>query len=412
IIQVGRKVYKNYAVGLRKAKDYKGAVHKELVEKEIAERLPSPSWAELLSGFSWVFNLREGNGELIYPDREEGELICAVKKGIPDWPEPTQWDEESVILKWNYQFTENYLKQSELDKIRLTAPDILLWLGEEPSDVVRVLEEMSLPILEYDKRVHTDLREGNPHDTETHVTIIGDFSAPGREVQRWTTECQQIINKKGWTHYDGPANAISINQSIYNLTGPAITNLYATGKEYSRRLMRKVPPPLHVFPGEKIARKYELEIFNRFQKPIEELHPLVVSALEDELLVKNFAFGLVFDIIEKDTIFDDDTGDRKPILKISDVKLPPEHVEAILKLRIPPDNEAIQYAAAARTLHQAVLEKRKNVAKESYVDLLGEKTKAIVDQLEKSELPKTEAEISKVFLIILEKELESLLTLR
>ncbi|GFP26362.1 hypothetical protein HKBW3S25_01889, partial [Candidatus Hakubella thermalkaliphila] len=55
---------------------------------------------------------------------------------------------------------------------------------------------------------------------------------------------------------------------------------------------------------------------------------------------------------------------------------------------------------------------RKNVAKESYVDLLGEKTKAIVDQLEKSELPKTEAEISKVFLIILEKELESLLTLR
>ncbi|GFP26298.1 hypothetical protein HKBW3S25_01789, partial [Candidatus Hakubella thermalkaliphila] len=91
---------------------------------------------------------------------------------------------------------------------------------------------------------------------------------------------------------------------------------------------------------------------------------------------------------------------------------PPEHVEAILKLRIPPDNEAIQYAAAARTLHQAVLDKRKNVAKESYVDLLGEKTKAIVDQLEKSELPKTEAEISKVFLIILEKELESLLTLR
>ncbi|GFP20658.1 hypothetical protein HKBW3S03_02161, partial [Candidatus Hakubella thermalkaliphila] len=85
-------------------------------------RLPSPSWAELLSGFSWVFNLREGNGELIYPDREEGELICAVKKGIPDWPEPTQWDDESVILKWNYQFTENYLKQSELDKIRLTAP--------------------------------------------------------------------------------------------------------------------------------------------------------------------------------------------------------------------------------------------------------------------------------------------------
>ncbi|GFP26438.1 hypothetical protein HKBW3S25_01931, partial [Candidatus Hakubella thermalkaliphila] len=87
-----------------------GAVHKELVEKEIAERLPSPSWAELLSGFSWVFNLREGNGELIYPDRKEGELICAVKKGIPDWPEPTQWDDESVILTWNYQFTENYLK--------------------------------------------------------------------------------------------------------------------------------------------------------------------------------------------------------------------------------------------------------------------------------------------------------------
>ncbi|GFP34177.1 hypothetical protein HKBW3S42_02517, partial [Candidatus Hakubella thermalkaliphila] len=65
------------------------------------------------------------------------------------------------------------------------------WLGEEPSDVVRVLEERSLPILEYDKRVHTDLREGNPHDTETHVTIIGDFSAPGRAGQRWTAECRE-----------------------------------------------------------------------------------------------------------------------------------------------------------------------------------------------------------------------------
>ncbi|GFP26363.1 hypothetical protein HKBW3S25_01855, partial [Candidatus Hakubella thermalkaliphila] len=45
---------------------------------------------------------------------------------------------------------------------------------------------------------------------------------------------------------------------------------------------------------------------------------------------------------------------------------------------------------------------RKNVAKESYVDLLGEKTKAIVDQPGKGELTKTEAEVSKVFLIILE----------
>jgi hypothetical protein len=208
----------------------------------------------------------------------------------------------------------------------------------------------------------------------------------------------------------GSSHEITIIQSIYNLAAPAITNLINNKDEYLRRLLNNAPPPLHVFRPEKIAFKYENLISNRFKIKHQELHPLITTILENELLIKNFIFGQIFEIISlKETL--DKSGNKINFWELEGINLPAMPVEAILQLYFPPDDKAIAYSDAVNKLNKLVGEMRLNKSKldkDGYKKLLKENLNKMESEISNSNISDLEKDLKRIFIIILEEELKSL----
>jgi hypothetical protein len=400
--------------------NYTGNDEKKLREKEIVEKLPRINWAELLEGFSWAFNIKdEEKGILQYPNYNEGELVCLVSKGIPEWPSPDRWDDEKYILTWNYQFIENYLKLALLNDISIGVIDILMWQDKEPDDIINFLGEKSLPFLDYEDNTHINIaNKSNPKSSQIEYSriISGDFSASSPYLKKWIDDFKNIINQNGWQISGGSAKEVAVIQFRHNLVPKAMPNLMNNREEYVKRMENREPPPLHVLPGQKRAFKYEVDISKEFNEPIEELHPLVVTLLEEEKLVRYFILGILFELIREETESDSRTGSPKNVLKLQDLELeeadikePFSFAKAIANLRFPPNNQVPLYKNALNKFDEEITQKRNERLKNKneYKALLNSK----IDEL-KTELGKLNSklakDIRKVFIVMLEEELNSL----
>lgn len=394
---------------MEQVRKYAGQDSRALIEKEISSKLPSPSWADLLRSFSWDFNLPR-DGRLPYPNHLEGELVCTVASGLPDWPSPDRWADEEAILTWNYQLTENFLRLGQLSELELTASDVLMWLRRGPASVIADLELKSSPMLDYDLSKHNDLGNFRVFDKESRFVLAGDFAAPGPLLKKWNDTFCDICNNKGYTMVMDPSNEISLSQVVHNLAAKAIPGLMGTREEYLRRLEGKIPPPLHVFRGEKAAYVYEKAISRRFKTEFDELDPSVITALEDELLVKNFVFGQIFGHLKEEEKLDS-AGNRTKVLKMEDLELPVAPLAAILKLFFPPEGESVKYAYAIQELDQAVRRERMERVKKDksgYEALLKAARGKLESGIKQTSLSKGESDLKKTFVIILGSELESI----
>jgi len=393
------------------AVNYTGYEEKELRKKEIVQKLPSPSWAELVNGFSWVFNVKDERGNLPYPDYEESEPVCTLPEGMPKWPKSEQWKDEDFILTWNYQFTENYLILGHLGDIdRITVIDMLLWMGEDAPDIISELESKAMPMLQYDGNKDTDLgKEYRVFNKEKRIILSGNFTPSTERGRALANQIRELANNKGYSLATGVDNQLSLTCCEYNLFASAMENLMVTRDEYLRRLKDKVPPPLHVFKGERIAYEYEFKISDYFKTPFEELHPVIICALEDELLVKNFIFGQIFGLIrEKEEIIE---GNKETFLVMDnekiELKLPFSPVQAINRLRFPKEEEIELSKAFINELNKQVSNLRLSKDRNEYISLLEASIKRYEKILSSADT-KIDSDLIKLSIIILKDELDEL----
>ncbi len=287
--------------------------------KEIINKVPHRKWASFLSGFNWTFNNPDENCNLSSEINSSNALFCLVDSGMPGFPIHSAEENKEKSQNWSYKLVEYFINHQDLNKLdNISAFEVLMLHQANPGDTLSRLQERSALMLSYDETKEGELRNKGycNHPPANHFSIIADFGYTGNQ-----TELKAFIdtfsnNMNNPNHKGSIAVADERNKpseivflsSRFCLPAPAMRNLYETKSEYLRRMDSNIPPPLHLFKGEKEAYKYETQIAEYFQTDHEELHPQVVSNLEKEVIVQGenmpfiqcFLWSNILGIIKKE----------------------------------------------------------------------------------------------------------------
>jgi len=385
--------------------------------REIIDNIPNPQWSDILKGFTWKFNLRDEKGELPSSRHREGDLICFVEARMPEFPKKEDWSREEYINTWNYKLVEYYLthhRLNELDKI--TAFQILMLRGDNPKEVLEKLKRNSQIMLFINENKLETLKDSGycAHPPEDHYYIVADFDVGAGENQKqlkgWIEEFEkEIENFKEKEITKVPSkqkpHEIIFNTSKYSIPASAIYYLMETKKEYKRRMEGKLPPPLHLFIGEKNAFRYEMEIVEKFGTDYEELHPTVVSVLENEELVKDILFAKIFALIPPTTEEKIDTdGQMRKCLTIKErdffaktVGKPVYLIDVIYQLLFPPEGKEQDYKNLIEDIKSDLKDKKPTS------EMINNEIEILTKKIADPELPKKEKDLYKIWIIMLEK---------
>jgi hypothetical protein len=397
---------------IKETKDIESLSELEKRIKEIIDNIPNPEWSYILKGFTWKFNLPEK--ENFSPRYPEGDLVCFVEAGMPEFPKREDWSREEYISTWNYKLVEYYLthhRLNELDKI--TAFQILMLRGDDPKKVAEKLKEKSQIILSIDEGKLSTLKEEGyaPYSPEDHYYIIADFGVGENQekLKKWVEEFEEAakafnaksIPKKEKRH------EIVFTTSKYSIPASAIHNLMNTKEEYLRRMKEGVPPPLHLFIGEKNAFRYEMKIAKIFGTSYEELHPTVVSVLEDEELVKDILLAKICAVIPSK--FEDKTASDKQVKKCLTIKgkdffaegsdEPVYFIDVIYELLFPPEGKEEDYKNLVEDIKSELENKRITS------EMIEKEINTLKENISAPDLPKKEKDLYKIWYIML-KELQ------
>ncbi len=386
--------------------------------KEILHNIPNPSWAEVVGGFTWNFNLPDKNGKVPYPRHPNGGLVLAVPSGMPDFPGRSEWSREDYVRTWNYELVRFYLtyhRLSELDKISVV--QILMLKQHEPRAVLERLKERSVIMLFCDER-KLDTLKGKiapAFAQESHYFITGDFGCQQKgqpKLQRWLNEFARNMNavaEEQITEVDTKQkpNEIVFTTAKYCLPAPVMMNLASTEAVYLTRMRNKVPPPLHIFKGEKSAFRYETKIQQMFRSRYEKLHPQVVSILEDKTVVGRVLWAKVLGFARKEKgEIDPDTHQRRSYLLMGSEKFRNTNCfcDAIYELIYPPDEKENEYRNLLEDLKKQINEALHQKDEAERDTLKRQTSKELRDTVSKGKLPRREADLYKVWTAMLKEE--------
>ncbi len=385
--------------------------------KELLPAIPHPRWSDILKGFTWQFNQEKGKG-YHSPKHPIGDLVCFVESEMPDFPTREEWERKEYINTWNYKLVEYYLtyhKLNELDNI--SAFGILMLRGDEPEEVLDKLKRNSEKILFVDEgRVNSLIdEEYSAFKREFYYFITADFGYKSQPtLEKWISSFNEKINalgEKGITKVDTKEkpHEIIFTKSEFCIPSSAIINLANSEGAYRQRMRKKIPPPLHLFKGEKEAFKYEEKIEKRFKTGYEKLHPQVVSLLEKDELVRLFLLADSLNLIKPQE--KSRTQEKRCYYKIGNGKFYgkegrfPFVSDVLYELIYPPEEKATMDKNLMETLGKEVNTEWSKKDEERRKDVIKTQVRKLESELKK-DLPKKEKDLYKVWIVMLEEELQ------
>jgi hypothetical protein len=192
----------------------------------------------------------------------------------------------------------------------------------------------------------------------------------------------------------------------------AMNSLVETKKEYQNRMIKDTPPPIHVFPAEKKAFDFEQSIAEKYGRPIKELHPAVVSSLEDQPVVIDVLLGSVFGLVCMAEKEDPDTRKMLKQLRISDEWFKSTYIETLLDLIFPSDEDRrLRHSKVLGELSKKVHEMRGEYRRDKvseYQKSLQGKQEEFRKLKEEKDITSAERDLMDVFVLMLEEEYKSL----
>ncbi len=388
----------------------------EIGLKEIIHKIPHRQWADFLKGFSWEFNLPDENGKLLTDKHLPGELICLVDAAMPDFPAKDKKEQHESVRTWNYKLIEYYLTEHKLNELeRISAFEILMLRQDNPENVLDELKRKSALMLFYNDTKEKELiNEGYAsHQPENHFFILGDFGCQANQpiLGEWLSSFKDKMytptKKESITIADEKdrRGEVVFLTSKFCLPAPAMVNLINSRQEYYKRLEKNLPPPLHIFKGEKEAFKYETSIAKIFRTGIEELHPQVLTILEDEIFVRNILWANLLNIIwkEEDVL----TGVKRYYFLLTDKEVLSEgkdwplFCDLMYDLIYTTEENERKAKNIIEDLNEEVKNKLKDMSRNDIIRLKNEKAEEYKNIVKNEDLPKREKDIYKIWTVIL-----------
>ena len=260
---------------------------KDEVETALDQKLPHPDFPTILRNFNWMFD---------HPDAGQDKLTCTLPAEFAPWD-----DLRERPLQWNYNFINNFLEKGQFHTIdNISIMDILAWKGINPDDFARELIRKSAPLSEFSstEQQRGALGEGDQRVTSDWMKVfaksVGD--EPGRSfVQRLQ---KRFVDYR--EHDD--SHQIIIYQARHFIRMRGFPNLLSTETTYRSGVNRKEPAPLHIFLAEKNAARYEEKMGEILNEEVRCLHPEVVNLLEHDDWVRDFTYGVLYQIIPRRSV--------------------------------------------------------------------------------------------------------------
>jgi hypothetical protein len=388
--------------------------------KEVIDNIPHSRWSEFLEGFTWGFNLPDRNGTLPSDKHDEGALMCFVSADLPNFPARNEWENNEIIQSWNYNLIECYLTKYRLNNLdNFSAFQILMLRQDEPQRILDKLSYNSKYMLFLnDTKLNALKDQGySSFPPEDHFIITSYFGYQENQPQlkNWITLFDSMMNvatQEAITKVDikEKAHEIVFISSKYCLPASAMENLVNTEDVYRYRIEKKLPPPLHIFMGEKVASKYELKISNQFDSPYEKLHPRLISVMEDESLIRSFLFAKMFALITEEWRSDPETLAPRNYLKIGDMEFvgtdnrPCYFSDLMYGILYDADNTK-RNDKLLQQLKSEVNEKLTKTPQADKRELIKKQIEEFNEKVNDANIPKQERDLYKVWLIMLNEML-------
>jgi len=388
--------------------------------KEVIDNIPHPRWFELLNGFTWGFNLPKRNGNLPSDRHPAGALVCFVSADLPDFPAKNEWQNNEIIRSWNYNLIECYLTKYRLNDLdKFSAFQILMLRQDKPDLILDKLIYNSKNMLFLNETKVNALKDQGytSFPPEEHFIITSYFGYQNNQPQlkNWITSFESRMNattQRAITKVDikEKAHEIVFISSKYCLPASAMENLVNTEDVYRYRIEKQLPPPLHIFMGEKVASKYELKISNQFDSSYEKLHPRLISVMEDESLIRSFLFAKIFGLITEEWRQDLQTLDLRNYIKIGDIEFagidnqPYYFTDLMYGLLYDADN-AKRNNKLLQSLKLEVNKKLENTPEAEKKKLVETHIKECEVKVNDPKIPKQEKDLYKVWLVMLNEML-------
>jgi len=390
--------------------------------KEIIDNIPHSHWSDVLKDFWWEFNIPKEDGTLPSAEHSHEELLCVVNAtaGMPKFPPikagPTY---EAYVKIWNYELVKYYLTHYRLNNLDKISVFQILMLGQkDPNDVLQRLKEKSSTMLFYDERKEKELKDSGyaAHHPESHFYIIGDFGSGDHQpkLKHWLASFKKsmaAIPQEQITVAETPdmPAELSFISSRFCIPATAMVNLASAEKTYLDRMARKLPPPLHIFRGEKESYRYEVEISNEFRTPYRKIHPLIVTLLEEEATVRRFLLAKILNLLKEGRELDSKTHKSKTYFQVGSEKLSSLEGTKVMYLSdliyefiYPPEEKELRYKGALAELETAVNDALKKMSKIKKKALIKEKIREFRSKMNES-IPQWEKDLYKVWTIMLKE---------
>lgn len=261
------------------------------VEREFNEKLPHPRFTDIAGTFTWQFG---------GPGSEADELAGYLPAEFSPWEELRR----DPIL-WNYNFVNNFLTQGQFGQIsNLNIMDVLAWQENTPADFSNTLTRNSNSLSAF--------------DPTAQLEVSVDGVAPPA-TQNWNYTCANWTNIQPGGGFSAqlrgivPSPQTSSNQyeivqyqARHLIKMKGFINLENTEDTYRKRIEALIrgtgTPPLHIFPAEKNAASYESKMQSVLGEKARCLNLRIVSMLEDEDVVKDFAFVYAYNLISRELV--------------------------------------------------------------------------------------------------------------
>jgi hypothetical protein len=306
---------------------------------------------------------------------------------------------------------------NDLDK--LTAFQVLMLRGDQPGDVLQGLMQRSALMLDVDTNRLNDLKaSGRPAfdpDKDLHYFAFGNNGC-GEDrplLKNWVDQFLKRLGalpQRAYTFVPDQArgHALVFTTAQYCLPAPALSNLADAELVYRDRIANRVPPPLHILKGEKLACGYEVKIAQRFRRAVEKLHPQVISLLERDDVVRRTMLGIGLGLIREDT-FEDPDHKTHGCIQFGEVRFdnadrnPPLYCDVLFELLYPTEARVQDCANALSDLETEVRDRLSKGTKRSRGDMDRDLTRRFEAKAKKTDLPVRERDLYRVWLGMLEE---------
>ncbi len=387
--------------------------------KEIIHKIPHKPWSEYLRGFEFKFNLPDERGIAQSVRYLPGELYCTVDAGMPDFPIREEWDRDEYIKTWNYKLVEHYLIAHKLNDIdNISAFEILMLRQDDPREIFQKLKNNSEIMLFRDQNKIKELQdEGYPAlRPELHyfITSYFGYKTDQPRLKSWVETLKNEMNSLPQEQISEvdikeKCNEVVFSTAFYGIPAPAMVHLANCETVYLDRMERRLPPPLHIFIGEKMAYNYEKEISKKLRIGYERLHPKIVSLLEREETLRSFLLAKIFGLIKEGQDYNSKRHRYEKYIDIGGYKFPYDSDESdiIFDLLYPPSGKETEFKNIIDDIGNQLNKKLHELKKTTIEDIKRKKIKEIKELIHRKEDPltKKQKDLYKIWLIMLEQNI-------